>query len=123
MRCVISTMFGSCFSFFLKTFIFFIFLFLCFFMFLIIILYNKNKVFLFHFCIFFYVAFSCVKAPANVKVQLPDTVHGRIGFMRNVVYEETLLSGCMHLLNGSVRSYIHNVQLFKIECLFEINTV
>jgi ATP-dependent DNA helicase PIF1 len=38
-----------------------------------------------------YVAFSRAKAPANVKVQLPDTVHGRIGLMRNVVYEESLL--------------------------------
>jgi ATP-dependent DNA helicase PIF1 len=38
-----------------------------------------------------YVAFSRAKAPANVKVQLPDTVHGRIGLMRNVVYKEALL--------------------------------
>jgi ATP-dependent DNA helicase PIF1 len=38
-----------------------------------------------------YVAFSRAKALANVKVQLPDTVHGRIGLMRNVVYEEALL--------------------------------
>jgi hypothetical protein len=37
-----------------------------------------------------YVAFSCTKAPANVKVQLPNTVHGQIGLMRNVVYEEAL---------------------------------
>jgi ATP-dependent DNA helicase PIF1 len=39
----------------------------------------------------FYVAFSRVKAPTNVKVQLPDSVHGRIGLMRNVVYKEALL--------------------------------
>jgi hypothetical protein len=38
-----------------------------------------------------YVAFSCAKAPTNVKVQLLDIVHGWIGLMRNVVYEETLL--------------------------------
>jgi hypothetical protein len=38
-----------------------------------------------------YVAFSRAKAPENVKVQLPDIVHGRIGLMRNVVYEEALL--------------------------------
>ncbi len=38
-----------------------------------------------------YVAFSCAKAPANIKVQLPDTVHGWSGLMRNVVYEEALL--------------------------------
>ncbi len=38
-----------------------------------------------------YVAFSHAKAPVNVKVQLPDTVHGRIGLMRNVVYEKALL--------------------------------
>jgi hypothetical protein len=38
-----------------------------------------------------YVAFSRAKAPANIKVQLPNTVHGRSGLMRNVVYEETLL--------------------------------
>jgi ATP-dependent DNA helicase PIF1 len=38
-----------------------------------------------------YVAFSCAKAPANIKVLLPDTVHGRSGLMRNVVYEEALL--------------------------------
>jgi hypothetical protein len=37
-----------------------------------------------------YVAFSCIKALLNVKVQLPDIVHGRIGLMRNVVYEEAL---------------------------------
>jgi hypothetical protein len=46
--CVISTMFGTCFSFlmFFKKFnVFFVF---------IIILYNINKVFLFHFCIFVY---------------------------------------------------------------------
>jgi len=39
----------------------------------------------------FYVAFSCAKAPANIKVQLPDTVHGRSGLMRNVVYKKALL--------------------------------
>jgi len=38
-----------------------------------------------------YVAFSRAKAPANIKVQLLDTVHGRSGLMRNVVYEEALL--------------------------------
>jgi ATP-dependent DNA helicase PIF1 len=38
-----------------------------------------------------YISFSHTKAPTNVKVQLPDTVHGRIGLMRNVVYEEALL--------------------------------
>ncbi len=38
-----------------------------------------------------YVAFSRAKAPTNVKVQLPDIVHGQIGVMRNVVYEEALL--------------------------------
>jgi hypothetical protein len=38
-----------------------------------------------------YVAFSCAKAPANVKVQLLDIVHGWIGLMGNVVYEEALL--------------------------------
>jgi ATP-dependent DNA helicase PIF1 len=38
-----------------------------------------------------YVTFSCAKAPANIKVQLPDTVHGWSGLMRNVVYEEALL--------------------------------
>jgi hypothetical protein len=38
-----------------------------------------------------YVAFSHTKAPTNVKVQLQDTMHGRIGLMHNVVYEETLL--------------------------------
>ncbi len=38
-----------------------------------------------------YVAFSRAKALANVKVQLPDTVHGRISLMHNVVYEETFL--------------------------------
>jgi ATP-dependent DNA helicase PIF1 len=35
-----------------------------------------------------YVAFSHAKAPANIKVQLLDIVHGRSGLMRNVVYEE-----------------------------------
>jgi hypothetical protein len=51
-RCVISTMFGSCFNSFKKllSFLFFIFVFCVF----IIILYNKNKVFLFHFCSFVY---------------------------------------------------------------------
>ncbi len=38
-----------------------------------------------------YVAFSRAKAPANVKVQLPNSVHGRIGLMHNVVYKEALL--------------------------------
>jgi ATP-dependent DNA helicase PIF1 len=38
-----------------------------------------------------YVVFSRTKAPANIKVQLPNNVHGRIGLMRNVVYEEALL--------------------------------
>ncbi len=38
-----------------------------------------------------YVAFSHAKAPTNVKVQLPDTVHGQIDFMRNVVCKEALL--------------------------------
>jgi ATP-dependent DNA helicase PIF1 len=38
-----------------------------------------------------YVAFSRAKALANIKVLLLDTMHGRIGLMRNVVYEETLL--------------------------------
>jgi hypothetical protein len=38
-----------------------------------------------------YVVFSRAKAPMNVKVQLLKTVHGRIGLMRNVVYEEALL--------------------------------
>jgi ATP-dependent exoDNAse (exonuclease V) alpha subunit len=37
-----------------------------------------------------YVAFSCAKAPTNMKVQLLDTMHGRIGLMRNVVYEKAL---------------------------------
>jgi hypothetical protein len=31
-----------------------------------------------------YVAFSRTKAPANVKVQLPNIMHGRIGLMCNV---------------------------------------
>ncbi len=38
-----------------------------------------------------YVTFSRAKAPANIKVQLPDTMHGRNGLMCNVVYEEALL--------------------------------
>jgi hypothetical protein len=38
-----------------------------------------------------YVAFSRAKALANIKVQLLDTVHGRSGLMRNIVYEEALL--------------------------------
>jgi hypothetical protein len=50
-------------------------------------------------------------------------VHGRSGLMRNVVYEEALLWGCMHILNGSARSYVHDVQLFKTECFFEINMI
>ncbi len=47
-----------------------------------------------------YVAFSHAKAPVNIKVQLPDSVHGRIGLMCNVVYEETLLWSYMHLLRS-----------------------
>jgi hypothetical protein len=39
----------------------------------------------------FYVAFSHAKAPTNVKIQLPDTMHGQIDVMHNVVYEEALL--------------------------------
>jgi len=38
-----------------------------------------------------YVAFSRAKAPANIKIPLLDTMHGRIGLMHNVVYEEALL--------------------------------
>jgi hypothetical protein len=38
-----------------------------------------------------YVAFSRTKALTNIKVQLLDTMHGRISLMRNVVYEEALL--------------------------------
>jgi len=38
-----------------------------------------------------YVAFSRAKAPTNIKVQLLDIMHGQIGLMRNVVYEESLL--------------------------------
>jgi ATP-dependent DNA helicase PIF1 len=38
-----------------------------------------------------YVAFSHAKALVNVKVQLPNTMHGWIDFIRNVVYEEALL--------------------------------
>jgi len=38
-----------------------------------------------------YVAFSRAKAPANIKVLLPNTMHGRSGLMRNVVYEKALL--------------------------------
>jgi len=38
-----------------------------------------------------YVAFSRIEATTNVKIQLLDTVHGWIGFMCNVVYEEALL--------------------------------
>jgi hypothetical protein len=38
-----------------------------------------------------YVAFSRAKAPMNIKVLLLDTMHGRIGLMCNVVYEEALL--------------------------------
>jgi hypothetical protein len=63
-----------------------------------------------------YVAFSHAKAPANVKVQLPDSVHGRIGLMRNVMYKKpSFEAACI--------SYVHYVQLFKIECFFEINMV
>jgi hypothetical protein len=36
-------------------------------------------------------------------------VHGRSGLMRNVVYKEAFLWGCMHLLNGSAKSYVHDV--------------
>jgi hypothetical protein len=39
----------------------------------------------------FHIAFSRTKAPTNVKVQLPDIVHGWIGLMRNVMYGKTLL--------------------------------
>jgi hypothetical protein len=39
---------------------------------------------------------------------LPDIVHGWIGRC-NVVYEEALLWSYMHLLNGSTKSYIHDV--------------
>jgi ATP-dependent exoDNAse (exonuclease V) alpha subunit len=38
-----------------------------------------------------YVTFSRAKAPTNVKVQLPNTMHGQIGLIHNVVYEEALL--------------------------------
>ncbi len=38
-----------------------------------------------------YVAFSRAKASANIKVLLPDTMHGQIALMRNVVYEEAFL--------------------------------
>jgi ATP-dependent exoDNAse (exonuclease V) alpha subunit len=38
-----------------------------------------------------YVAFSHAKAPLNIKVQLPDTMHGQIGLMCNVVYKEAIL--------------------------------
>ncbi len=37
-----------------------------------------------------YVAFSRARAPTNVKVQLPNSVHGRIGLMRNVMYKKAL---------------------------------
>jgi hypothetical protein len=37
-----------------------------------------------------YIAFSPAKALANIKIQLPNSVHGRIGLMCNVVYEEAL---------------------------------
>jgi ATP-dependent DNA helicase PIF1 len=37
-----------------------------------------------------YVAFSRAKELENVKVQLPNTMHGQIGLMRNVVYEGAL---------------------------------
>jgi hypothetical protein len=38
-----------------------------------------------------YIVFSRAKAPTNIKVQLLDIVHGRIGLMRNVVYEKALV--------------------------------
>jgi hypothetical protein len=60
-RCVISTMFGSCFSFFSKLLSFFIFIYFYAFSVFIIIFYNKNKVFLFHFCIFVYLDASLEK--------------------------------------------------------------
>jgi hypothetical protein len=56
--CVISTMFGSCFSFFFQLLSFLFFIFMCF---LFLLLYNKNKVFLFHFCIFVYLDASLEK--------------------------------------------------------------
>jgi hypothetical protein len=52
-RCVISTMFGSCFSS-LKKLLFYLFFIFYVFSVFIIILYSKNKVFLFYFCIFVY---------------------------------------------------------------------
>jgi hypothetical protein len=52
-RCVISTMFGSCFRFFFELLSFILFYLYVFSGFLIIF-YNKNKMFLFHFCIFVY---------------------------------------------------------------------
>jgi hypothetical protein len=48
----------------------------------------------------------------NVKVQLPNTVHGRIGLMLNVVYEEALLWVCMHLL-CSRRVVVENRMLLR----------
>jgi ATP-dependent DNA helicase PIF1 len=38
-----------------------------------------------------YIAFSHAKKLANVKIQLPNTMHGLIGLMCNVVYEEAFL--------------------------------
>jgi len=38
-----------------------------------------------------YIAFSHAKKLANIKIQLPDTMHGLIGLMCNVVYEEAFL--------------------------------
>jgi hypothetical protein len=38
-----------------------------------------------------YIAFSHAKKLANIKIQLPDTMHGLIGLMYNVVYEEAFL--------------------------------
>jgi hypothetical protein len=50
-------------------------------------------------------------------------VHDRIDLMHNVVYEETLLWDYMHLLNGSMKSYVHNMQLFKTKYFFKINAI
>jgi ATP-dependent DNA helicase PIF1 len=63
-----------------------------------------------------YVAFSRAKAPENVKVQLPDTVHGRIGLMRNVVYEEALLHASPKWLHEKLRSQrvsVKNIMFFE----------
>ncbi len=38
-----------------------------------------------------YITFSRAKAPTNIKVLLPDTMHGQSGLMRNVMYKEALL--------------------------------